>query len=123
MLLNVLLVILVIAGELFLLRFLAALWSDKSVIAPQWRFRVVEMPVRGAPSSCRRSGGLESSNDSEIEYEECASLPILSHGGMNRDSGGRPERDERQSTPRFRHKSESGLVVRCFSSTPRPHRG
>lgn len=76
MLLNVLLAILAMASGIFLLRFVAALFTDKLITASQLQIRATEMPSRGAgPSGCG-FGGVGRSHDSDLGYEECSTLPV-----------------------------------------------
>lgn len=65
MLLNLVLMILLVLCELFLIRFLGALLGDTLIVAPQLRFHLLGMPLRGVPQVCRRLGCVDVRNDNE----------------------------------------------------------
>ena len=75
-LLNVFLAILAMASGVFMLRFVAALATDKLITASQLQFRAIEIPPPGAALSGRGFGGVACSKDSELGYEECPTLPV-----------------------------------------------
>ena len=75
-LLNVFLAILAMANGVFMLRFVAALATDKLITVSQLQFHLIEVPPPGAVLSCRGFGGVACSKDCELGHEKCATLPV-----------------------------------------------